>query len=44
MLSVPLKMDDLLPILPEDISLAVDNGPSCIVAGNVMTIKNLRKN
>ena len=33
MLSIPLAEDKLRPLLPENISIAVVNGPSCIVAG-----------
>ncbi|MCP5108295.1 MAG: SDR family NAD(P)-dependent oxidoreductase, partial [bacterium] len=34
MLSVPLPKEELTPLLPGDLSLAIDNGPSCIVAGS----------
>ena len=33
MLSVPLPIETLQPLLTEGVSLAIDNGPSCIVAG-----------
>jgi acyl transferase domain-containing protein/acyl carrier protein len=33
MLSVPLSRQDLVPLLDEELSLAIDNGPSCVVAG-----------
>jgi acyl transferase domain-containing protein/acyl carrier protein len=33
MLSVPLPQKDLIPLLSEELSIAIDNGPSCIVAG-----------
>ncbi len=34
MLSVPVTKEELLPLLiSEELSLAIDNGPSCIVAG-----------
>jgi amino acid adenylation domain-containing protein len=33
MLSVPLPREKLSPLMPADLSLAIDNGPSCIVAG-----------
>lgn len=33
MLSVPLTADRLKPLLPPGLSLAIDNGPSCIAAG-----------
>ncbi|MCP4156300.1 MAG: SDR family oxidoreductase, partial [bacterium] len=33
MLSVPVTAAEITPLLPENLSLAIDNGPSCIVAG-----------
>ncbi len=33
MLSVPLPREKVVPLLPAPLALAVDNGPSCIVAG-----------
>ena len=33
MLSVPLPKSKLTPLLPGELSIAVDNGPTCIVAG-----------
>ncbi|UCH93969.1 MAG: amino acid adenylation domain-containing protein [Candidatus Aminicenantes bacterium] len=33
MLSVPLAKKELLPLLKENLSIAIDNGPSCIVSG-----------
>ncbi len=33
MLSVPLPEEELRPLLNEDLSLAIINGPSCIIAG-----------
>ncbi len=33
MLSVPLPQEDVIPLLNSELSLAIDNGPSCIVAG-----------
>ena len=33
MVSVPLPREELTPLLPPDISLAIDNGSSCIAAG-----------
>lgn len=33
MLSVPLAREELLPLLNKELSLAIDNGPSCVVAG-----------
>jgi malonyl CoA-acyl carrier protein transacylase len=33
MMSVPLPLDQLKPLINNDLSIAIDNGPSCIVAG-----------
>lgn len=33
MLSVPLNEEELKPLLPETLSLAIVNGPTCVVAG-----------
>ncbi len=33
MLSVPLIQEDLQPLLPGECSIAIDNGPSCVVSG-----------
>ncbi len=33
MLSVPMKKEDILKILPADLSIAIDNGDSCIIGG-----------
>ncbi|UCH92153.1 MAG: SDR family NAD(P)-dependent oxidoreductase [Candidatus Aminicenantes bacterium] len=33
MLSIPLPIEELNPLLPTELSLAVDNGSSCIAAG-----------
>ncbi|MCP5053662.1 MAG: amino acid adenylation domain-containing protein, partial [bacterium] len=43
MLSVPLTREELTPLLSKDgqfdqLSLAIDNGPSCIVAGPTQTV------
>jgi malonyl CoA-acyl carrier protein transacylase/thioesterase domain-containing protein/acyl carrier protein len=44
MLSVPLPKDQLQALLTEpDISIAIDNGPSCIVAGPVNSITRFEK-
>lgn len=42
MLSVPLAADELEPLMPEDgsLSLAIDNGPSCIVAGEESAVSS----
>ncbi|MGD2085221.1 MAG: SDR family NAD(P)-dependent oxidoreductase [Candidatus Aminicenantes bacterium] len=33
MLSIPLSREDLKPFITGELSIAIDNGPSCIVAG-----------
>jgi amino acid adenylation domain-containing protein len=33
MLSVPVPVEELKPLLPGDLSIAVDNGSSCIISG-----------
>jgi polyketide synthase PksJ len=33
MMSVPLQREELIPLLTEDLSVAVDNGTSCVVSG-----------
>lgn len=38
MLSVPLPQDKLKPLLKDELSLAIDNGPSCVVAGPAKAI------
>jgi iturin family lipopeptide synthetase A len=49
MLSVPLPRDELIPFLHSDpnanheLSLAIDNGPSCIVAGSSQAIAAFEK-
>ncbi|UED72197.1 type I polyketide synthase [Brevibacillus sp. DP1.3A] len=39
MLSVPMTEQELQPLLTPDVSLAVDNGNSCIVAGSTQAIE-----
>ncbi|WP_018753420.1 type I polyketide synthase [Paenibacillus sanguinis] len=39
MLSVPMREQELQPLLTPDVSLAVDNGNSCIVAGSIQAIE-----
>ncbi len=41
MLSVPLPKKDLKPLLNNELSVAIDNGPSCIVAGSSKDIDTL---
>jgi acyl transferase domain-containing protein/NAD(P)-dependent dehydrogenase (short-subunit alcohol dehydrogenase family)/acyl carrier protein len=45
MLSVPLSREELIPFLDnrDTLSLAIDNGPSCVVAGPGETIKRFEK-
>jgi acyl transferase domain-containing protein/acyl carrier protein/NRPS condensation-like uncharacterized protein len=40
MLSVPLSKAGLTPLLPDELSLAVDNGESCIVAGEIQAVES----
>ncbi len=43
MLSVPLDRKSLLPYLKENVAIAIDNGPSCIVAGTDEAITELNE-
>ncbi|UCH94419.1 MAG: amino acid adenylation domain-containing protein [Candidatus Aminicenantes bacterium] len=43
MLSVPLLAEELSPVLAGDLSLAIDNGPSCIVSGPLPAIAAFEK-
>ncbi len=46
MLSVPLPIEEIRPVIAavnRDLYIAIDNGPSCIVAGSVETISELEK-
>jgi acyl transferase domain-containing protein/acyl carrier protein/NRPS condensation-like uncharacterized protein len=43
MLSIPLPADELKPLLTDKLSIAIDNGPSCIVSGTVTHIDELEK-
>ena len=43
MLSVPMESEQLKPLLSQDVSLAIDNGPSCIVAGSNQAIDAFEK-
>ncbi|MDQ1355255.1 MAG: phthiocerol/phenolphthiocerol synthesis type-I polyketide synthase [Acidobacteriota bacterium] len=40
MLSVPLPVKEVQPILTKGLSIAIDNGPSCIVSGPAAEIEN----
>ena len=42
MLSVPLPAAEILPLLQDDLSLAIDNGPSCIIAGSHRALESLQ--
>ena len=39
MTSVPLSKEDVSPLLDNSLSLAIDNGPSCIVAGGTGAVE-----
>jgi acyl transferase domain-containing protein/acyl carrier protein len=43
MMSVPLPSEKLIPLLPKDLSIAVDNGPSCVVSGPVPAVDAFEK-
>jgi acyl transferase domain-containing protein/acyl carrier protein len=43
MLSVPLPRQEVEALLNEELSLAIDNGPSCVVAGPVRAVKEFEK-
>jgi len=43
MLSVPLGEKELTPLLNRELSLAINNGPSCIVAGSIAAIDSFEK-
>jgi len=43
MLSVPLPWEVLKPYLSEELSIAIDNGPSCIVSGPGAALETLQK-
>jgi iturin family lipopeptide synthetase A len=43
MLSVPLSKTELIPLLGKELSLAVDNGSSCIAAGPKAALESLEK-
>ncbi len=43
MLSVPLPAEELMPLLPPALSLAIDNGPSCVVSGTEADIEVFEK-
>lgn len=43
MLSVPLTKGELEPILPEELDIAINNGPSCIVSGPYEIVSTFEK-
>jgi len=43
MMSVPISRDQLEPWLNDELSLAIDNGPSCVVSGSIGAIDALEK-
>ncbi|MGD2087791.1 MAG: SDR family oxidoreductase [Candidatus Aminicenantes bacterium] len=43
MLSVPAPLEKIKPLLPGDLSIAVDNGPSCIVSGAKDSVETVEK-
>jgi iturin family lipopeptide synthetase A len=43
MLSVPLSEPELQPLLSPDLSVAIDNGPSCVVAGPCEAVHQLER-
>jgi thioester reductase-like protein len=43
MLSVPLPIEEVTSLLNSELSLAIDNGPSCIVAGSTAAISAFEK-
>ena len=43
MLSVPLPLEDITPLLTGELSIAIDNGPSCITAGSTEIIDTFER-
>jgi acyl transferase domain-containing protein/NRPS condensation-like uncharacterized protein len=43
MLSVPLPLSEVTPLLTDELSIAIDNGPSCIVAGPVEAVTDFQE-
>jgi iturin family lipopeptide synthetase A len=43
MLSVPMSKEELMVILPGNLSLSIDNGPSCIVSGVLEAVADFEK-
>ncbi|HLP62759.1 MAG TPA: acyltransferase domain-containing protein, partial [Candidatus Deferrimicrobium sp.] len=42
MLSIPLSKKELIPLLNDSLAIAIDNGPSCIVAGPGDAVETLQ--
>lgn len=43
MLSVPLPVEAVLPVLPGDLSIGIDNGSSCVVSGPIALVESFAK-
>ncbi|HLP60910.1 MAG TPA: condensation domain-containing protein, partial [Candidatus Deferrimicrobium sp.] len=43
MLSVPLPVDDVLPLTASELSMAIDNGSSCVVSGPAPAVASFAK-
>jgi amino acid adenylation domain-containing protein len=43
MLSVPLNRKEITPFMDESISLAIDNGPSCVVSGTIDAVTSFEE-
>ncbi|NLR77749.1 hybrid non-ribosomal peptide synthetase/type I polyketide synthase [Chitinophaga eiseniae] len=43
MVSIPLPAAEAMRLLPEDVYMAIDNGPSCVVSGGLEDIIHLEK-
>ena len=43
MLSVPLPIEELLPSVTGELAIAIDNGPSCIIAGSEEAVISFEK-
>ncbi|MCK4765347.1 MAG: amino acid adenylation domain-containing protein [Candidatus Aminicenantes bacterium] len=39
MLSVPLSKEELLPLLDDELFIAIDNGPTCVVSGETAVVE-----
>ncbi|UCH95454.1 MAG: acyltransferase domain-containing protein [Candidatus Aminicenantes bacterium] len=43
MLSVPLPKEEVMPLLPDELAIGIDNGPSCVVSGPKQEIEAFEK-